>query len=244
MVRGSSQSQSSSSPNSRPGLVARLGSATATAGILHRRPRGTTTKGTGPTSTQLLPSLGLDLPLEPNQGQQSVPKQIGISLSNLIGDCKPVDLNDLRRIQNIVNDQIAAKLDVFSKEVYPNQVRVVAIGKKIDNFLADPENDEWTSIFAELCGEAKAFAILSKEGIAKGIRRIISVTTDKASEARELANFLEKEVDDASKGRQLARKEIQITLAFGAQESQRLATAIWICHRIRSCEQPGSLEIL
>ncbi|KAM6543282.1 hypothetical protein CsatB_007729 [Cannabis sativa] len=120
--------------------------------------------------------------------------------------CKPVDLNDLRRIQNIVNDQIAAKLDVFSKEVYPNQVRVVAIGKKIDNFLADPENDEWTSIFAELCGEAKAFAILSKEGIAKGIRRIISVTTDKASEARELANFLEKEVDDASKGRQLARK--------------------------------------
>ncbi|KAM6560652.1 hypothetical protein CsatA_029891 [Cannabis sativa] len=154
MVRGSSQSQSSSSPNSRPGLVARLGSATATAGILHRRPRGTTTKG------------------------------------------KPVDLNDLRRIQNIVNDQIAAKLDVFSKEVYPNQVRVVAIGKKIDNFLADPENDEWTSIFAELCGE----------GIAKGIRRIISVTTDKASEARELANFLEKEVDDASKGRQLARK--------------------------------------
>ncbi|XP_062112959.1 alanine--tRNA ligase [Humulus lupulus] len=138
---------------------------------------------------------------------------------------KPVDPNDLRRIENIVNEQIEAKLDVFSKEVnladakrinslravfgevYPDPVTVVAIGKKIEDLLADPENDEWSSISAELCGgthisntkEAKAFALLSEEGIAKGIRRITAVTTDMASEARELANSLEKEVDDASK---------------------------------------------
>ncbi|KAM6571128.1 hypothetical protein CsatA_015208 [Cannabis sativa] len=138
---------------------------------------------------------------------------------------KPVDPNDLRKIENIVNEQIEAKLDVFSKEVnladakrinslravfgevYPDPVRVVAIGKKVDDLLADPENDEWSSISAELCGgthisntkEAKAFALLSEEGIAKGIRRITAVTTDMASEARELANSLEKEVDDASR---------------------------------------------
>ncbi|KAF4394768.1 hypothetical protein F8388_015674 [Cannabis sativa] len=138
---------------------------------------------------------------------------------------KPVDPNDLRKIENIVNEQIEAKLDVFSKEVnladakrinslravfgevYPDPVRVVAIGKKVDDLLADPENDEWSSISAELCGgthisntkEAKAFALLSEEGIAKGIRRITAVTTDMASEARDLANSLEKEVDDASR---------------------------------------------
>ncbi|KAF4354659.1 hypothetical protein CsatB_030670 [Cannabis sativa] len=46
MVRGSSQSQSSSSPNSRPGLVAPRGSAAATAGIRRRRPGATTAKTT------------------------------------------------------------------------------------------------------------------------------------------------------------------------------------------------------
>lgn len=47
--------------------------------------------------------------------------------------------------------------------------------------------------------EAKAFALLSEEGIAKGIRRITAVTTDVAFKAIELAHSLEQEVDDASK---------------------------------------------
>ncbi|EXC33093.1 Alanine--tRNA ligase [Morus notabilis] len=138
---------------------------------------------------------------------------------------KPVDPNDLRRIESIVNEQIKAELDVYSNEatladakringlravfgeVYPDPVRVVAIGRKVEDLLADPENEKWSSISAELCGgthisntkEAKAFALLSEEGIAKGIRRITAVTTDCASEAMKLANSLEQEVDDASK---------------------------------------------
>ncbi|KAL6293502.1 hypothetical protein ACE6H2_001644 [Prunus campanulata] len=47
--------------------------------------------------------------------------------------------------------------------------------------------------------EAKAFALLSEEGIAKGIRRITAVTTDGAFKAIELAHSLEQEVDEASK---------------------------------------------
>ena len=47
--------------------------------------------------------------------------------------------------------------------------------------------------------EAKAFALLSEEGIAKGIRRITAVTTDVAFEAMQLAHLLEQEVDEASK---------------------------------------------
>ena len=138
---------------------------------------------------------------------------------------KPVKPDELRKIESIVTEQIKAELDVFAKEatltdakgikglravfgeVYPDPVRVVSIGQKVEDLLADPENDKWSSISAELCGgthisntrEAKAFALLSEEGIAKGIRRITAVTTDCAFKALELALSLEQDVNEASK---------------------------------------------
>ncbi|KAJ9678391.1 hypothetical protein PVL29_020540 [Vitis rotundifolia] len=137
---------------------------------------------------------------------------------------KPIHPDHLRRIESIVNDQIKDELDVYGKEatladakringlravfgeVYPDPVRVVTIGRKVEDLLADPDNAEWLSVSAELCGgthisntrEAKAFALLSEEGIAKGIRRITAVTTDSAFKAMELAFSLEQEVDAAS----------------------------------------------
>ncbi|THG19152.1 hypothetical protein TEA_009789 [Camellia sinensis var. sinensis] len=116
---------------------------------------------------------------------------------------KPVKPDKLRKIASIVNEQIKAELDV-----YPDPVRVVSIGREVEDRLADPENDEWLSISAELCGgthlsntrEAKVFALLFEEGIAKGIRRVTAVTTDCASKALELALSIEQEVlDEASK---------------------------------------------
>ena len=47
--------------------------------------------------------------------------------------------------------------------------------------------------------EAKAFALLSEEGIAKGIRRITAVTTDRAYDAMKVADEFEQQVDDAAK---------------------------------------------
>lgn len=47
----------------------------------------------------------------------------------------------------------------FSVQVYPEPVRVVAIGRKVDDLLADPENEEWLSISAELCGGTYNFHI-------------------------------------------------------------------------------------
>ncbi|KAK4403775.1 Alanine--tRNA ligase [Sesamum angolense] len=137
---------------------------------------------------------------------------------------KPVKPEELRKIESIVNEQIRAELDVFSKEtrlcdakringlravfgeVYPDPVRVVSIGRKVEDLLEDPENQEWLSISAELCGgthisntrEAKAFALLSEEGIAKGIRRVTAVTTDCAFKALDLASSLVQEVNEAS----------------------------------------------
>lgn len=47
--------------------------------------------------------------------------------------------------------------------------------------------------------EAEAFALLSEEGTAKGIRRITAVTTNAAFDAIKLADSLEQEVTEASK---------------------------------------------
>ncbi|XP_057456647.1 alanine--tRNA ligase-like [Lotus japonicus] len=138
---------------------------------------------------------------------------------------KPVDADNLRRIESIVNEQIKAELDVNAKEVtladakringlravfgevYPDPVRVVSVGEKVEDLLADPGNDKWLSISSELCGgthisntrEAKAFALLSEEGIAKGIRRITAVTTERAYDAMKTADEFEQEVDHAAK---------------------------------------------
>ncbi|KAG6426634.1 hypothetical protein SASPL_110861 [Salvia splendens] len=138
---------------------------------------------------------------------------------------KPVKPEELRKIESIVNEQIKAELDVFAKEtkladakhvnglravfgeVYPDPVRIVSVGRKVEDLLANPESEEWLSISAELCGgthisntrDAKAFALLSEEGIAKGIRRITAVTLDYAFKAFELASSLEQEINEASK---------------------------------------------
>ncbi|KAA8534635.1 hypothetical protein F0562_032106 [Nyssa sinensis] len=163
---------------------------------------------------------------------------------------KPVKPDELKKIEFIVNEQIKAELDVFAKEaalvdakringlravfgeVYPDPVRIVAIGQKVEDLLANPENEEWLSISAELCGgthisntrEAKAFALLSEEGIAKGIRRVTAVTTDCAFKAMELASSLEQEVNEASKteGSLLEQK---VTSLNGRVESAAIPTA-------------------
>ncbi|XWS39564.1 hypothetical protein CRYUN_Cryun18bG0066100 [Craigia yunnanensis] len=159
------------------------------------------------------------------KGSVVLPEKLRFDFSHDPNRDGHISADHLRKIESIVNEQIKAELDVYSKEatlaeakringlravfgeVYPDPVRVVAIGQKVEDLLTDPENKEWSSISAELCGgthitntrEAKAFALLSEEGIAKGVRRITAVTTESAMKAMELGDLLLQEVDDASK---------------------------------------------
>ncbi|KAG5559073.1 hypothetical protein RHGRI_008852 [Rhododendron griersonianum] len=163
---------------------------------------------------------------------------------------KPVKPDELRKIESIVNEQIEAELDVFAKEatlndakringlravfgeVYPDPVRVVSIGRKVDDLLADPENEEWLSVSAELCGgthisntrEAKAFALLSEEGIAKGIRRVTAVTTDFAFRAMELVSSLEQDVNETSKAEGILLEQ-KVSSLNGRVESAAIPSA-------------------
>jgi len=120
-------------------------------------------------------------------------------------------------------------------EIYPDPVRVVSIGRKVEDLLANPESKEWSSISIELCGgthisntrDAAAFSLISEEGIAKGVRRITAVTAECAYQAMKLASSIDTDISEASKldGATLEKKigSIKNTLDAAAIPAARKA---------------------
>ncbi len=90
-------------------------------------------------------------------------------------------------------------------ETYPDPVRVVSIGAKVEDLLADPGLDSWRDLSVELCGgthlvstgEAGAFALVHEEAVAKGIRRVVGLTGAGAVAAHAAADQLDKRIDQA-----------------------------------------------
>ncbi|KAI9008586.1 tRNA synthetases class II (A)-domain-containing protein [Hyaloraphidium curvatum] len=113
---------------------------------------------------------------------------------------------ELGKVEEICNSQVAANMPVFFKdvalavakqiaglravfgEVYPDPVRVVSVGADVDEILADSTNIKWRSFSVEFCGgthvaktgDIKSFKLLEEGSIAKGIRRIVAVTGEDA----------------------------------------------------------------
>lgn len=119
--------------------------------------------------------------------------------------------DQLQQVEAIVRKQIESKLPVHCKvvplasamqitslravfgETYPDPVRVVSVGKSVEDLLADPTNPEWINYSIELCGgthvpntsSAEAFVISEESGTAKGIRRVTCLTGAAAKQAIE-----------------------------------------------------------
>ncbi len=152
----------------------------------------------------------------------------------------PVNADEIAKTEEIVNHQIEQDLTVYADlaplvpaqqisglravfgETYPDPVRVVSIGIEVDQLISNPENDAWTSASIEFCGgthvestgSAKHFAILSEEGIAKGIRRITAVTGQDAIDAHLRASEILTMADalDNTPAGQLAAKHQEIVV--------------------------------
>ncbi|EPY51753.1 cytoplasmic alanine-tRNA ligase Ala1 [Schizosaccharomyces cryophilus OY26] len=146
----------------------------------------------------------------------------------------PID--KLLEVENFCNDQIRKDLPVYSKnvplkdtkeinglravfgEVYPDPVRLVCIGVDIDNLLQNPKNPEWYNYSIEFCGgthvaksgEIKDFVILEESGIAKGIRRIVSVTSTEANRVSRVANEFDARINELEKMPFGAAKEAEL----------------------------------
>ena len=78
-------------------------------------------------------------------------------------------------LDGIIIDVMCAGLRAVFGEVYPDPVRVVSIGRPVEELLANPTADSNRQFSVEFCGgthlkktsDAGAFALISEEGIAK-----------------------------------------------------------------------------
>ena len=77
-------------------------------------------------------------------------------------------------------------------EQYPDPVRVVSVGGPgVQAMLDSPAEDDWAALAIEFCGgthvantsEAAKFALLSEEGLGRGVRRVLGVTHSRAEAA-------------------------------------------------------------
>jgi len=154
----------------------------------------------------------------------------------------PVDTKQLKAIEAVCQDQIQQALPVQVElaktddarqinglravfgEAYPDPVRVVGIAPvTISTILENPSDEKWKEYSMEFCGgthlsntkEAEALVLLSEEGIAKGIRRIVAITKADAKKALEEGAALQKQVEDAGslKGDELEAKVKQLTVS-------------------------------
>ncbi|XP_024541802.1 alanine--tRNA ligase-like [Selaginella moellendorffii] len=131
-----------------------------------------------------------------------------------------IEIQELKKIEDMVSVLVRDGCEVFSSEIslekarkiqglrtvvgeiYPDPVRVVAIGEPVSKLLNDPS---CMTHSVELCGgthlsntrQAEAFAIVSEEGVAKGTRRLVAVTGNLAKEAIQRAEELSARVSNA-----------------------------------------------
>lgn len=131
-------------------------------------------------------------------------------------------VDEVKRAEEICQQVVNAKLNVYAKETplsiaktiqglravfdetYPDPVRVVSVGKNIEDLIADPNGPGAYEHSVEFCGgthlknsaHMERFIILSEEAISKGVRRIIAVTGSEAQKAHKKADQLEKSVQE------------------------------------------------
>jgi len=115
---------------------------------------------------------------------------------------KPIEYDELKKIEDIVNREIQKAHAVVFKEVsldaamkigglravfgeqYPDPVRVLSVGPDVDKMLADKQKLWGREYSVEFCGgthvsksdEIFRFVLQVEEGIAKGVRRIVGIT--------------------------------------------------------------------
>jgi len=170
------------------------------------------------TATHLL-NLALRAALGSNVEQKG--SQVGIEKLRFdFSHGKPVTDVELASIEAAVATEVARSLTVYTEptelstarsiagvravfgEAYPDPVRVVSIGRPIAEMLRETDAATAERTSTEFCGgthvantsQIGTFALVSEEGVAKGIRRITAVTGVHAMAAHEAARSLAERV--------------------------------------------------
>eukprot|EP00178_Gracilaria_changii_P013402 TRINITY_DN379_c0_g1_i1.p2 TRINITY_DN379_c0_g1~~TRINITY_DN379_c0_g1_i1.p2 ORF type:complete len:963 (+),score=157.49 TRINITY_DN379_c0_g1_i1:31056-33944(+) len=101
-------------------------------------------------------------------------------------------------------------------ETYPDPVRVVSVGKPVEDLVADPKNLAWSAISIEFCGgthlsntkEAESFVIIEESALATGIRRLTAFTKNAAAEAIQRGEVLQNKITEVESMESMALPEI------------------------------------
>jgi alanyl-tRNA synthetase len=176
------------------------------------------------------------------------------------GFTRPVAIEEITEVERDVRAHIASDLKVFAEtaplyvakqisgvravfgETYPDPVRVVSIGNPVPDLLADAANGLWHDFSVEFCGgthvastgEISGFAIISEEGIAKGVRRITAVTGVAAKAAEAAADNLASRVRQAetladealaTEAGEIVKELEQLTIPAGRKQQIRAMLA-------------------
>jgi len=104
----------------------------------------------------------------------------------LVVDCKETPLEEAMAVD---------ALRAMKGEAYPDPVRVVAVGGAVSDIKSAPVSARWKGLSVELCGgthlrntkDAVGFALLEEQGIAKGVRRLVACTRERAAAAHAVA---------------------------------------------------------
>ncbi len=120
-------------------------------------------------------------------------------------------INQRKQVHAAVMDlavarSIAGIRAVFG-EKYPDPVRVVTIGCRPQDILADPRHERWRGFSIELCGgthlpetgAARRFVIVHEQALAAGVRRITALTGHAAEAAEACARALAGRVAQAER---------------------------------------------
>ena len=149
------------------------------------------------------------------QGSLVAPEKLRFDFSHRAS----VTDNELEEIERISNKCIKDNAKIFALdvvlptarkiegvraifgEIYPDPVRVVSIGMPVIDLISDAAAKDWRKYSIEFCGgthvdrtgEIKELIILEESGIAKGVRRIVGVTGQDATEVQRVASNFEQE---------------------------------------------------
>lgn len=171
------------------------------------------------TGTHLLNSvlrkvLGTD---SDQRGSLVMPDRLRFDFTNK----GPMTIKQIKDAEDIIRNVIKENKKVYTKhtdlalakkinglramfdEQYPDPVRVVSVGIPVEELEKNPEGLDGFNTSVEFCGGSHLhqtghigdYVIVSEEGIAKGIRRIVAVTGPEATKSINKLVLLESEVE-------------------------------------------------
>lgn len=135
--------------------------------------------------------------------------------------CKAaMKIEEIKKTEEIIQEIILKNYDVYSKEAplslakeikglravfdeaYPDPVRIVSVGKPVEDLIAEPQGNGGTEYSVEFCGgthlhksgHIDRMIITSEEAISKGIRRIVGISGPEALKAVKKCNELKNEI--------------------------------------------------